>query len=175
MFCSGWSNTSYRYGLVMSQADTKSATYTPILHVQASFTSAERRSRQRILSQTSLKCYTQFSSFLSLWFSFTNTQKACSFLGSALLSGLASAAIFSLAVVLLLAEEWLIWFSFPDVLLFSFPDMLSWFSVCGFAVACECNYQLGWFWHCLMIMLNSKEWLICSKLLELFLRLVLWK
>jgi len=31
------------------------------------------------------------------------------------------------------------------------------------------------FVHCSKVMLNSKEWLICSKSLELFLRLVLWK
>jgi len=46
--------------------DNKSITGTPILHVEASFISAERGLRREILSRTSLKHYIHFSFILKL-------------------------------------------------------------------------------------------------------------
>jgi len=46
--------------------DDQSTTGTPILHAEASFISAERGSRQGILSQTSLKRCIHFSFILKL-------------------------------------------------------------------------------------------------------------
>jgi len=61
--------------VVVKQVTTNHTTGTPILHVEVSCISAERGMRREILSRTSLKCYIQFSSFLSLQFSFANNSK----------------------------------------------------------------------------------------------------
>jgi len=52
--------------IVVKQVITNYATSTPILHIEVLFISVERGLRREILSRTSLKCYIQFSSFLSL-------------------------------------------------------------------------------------------------------------
>jgi len=68
------------------EAHVKCTSGTPILHVEASFTSAERgsgtpRDLEPSLSQMSHLILLWF--ILSLWFSFRNTQEACSFCHSA--------------------------------------------------------------------------------------------
>jgi len=56
--------------VIVKQVTTNHTTGMPILYVEVSFISAERGMRREILSRTSLKCHIQFSSVLSLQFSF---------------------------------------------------------------------------------------------------------
>jgi len=66
MFCSGSFDTSCCCRRVIPKWTTIFTTGTPILHLEASFISAERGLRREILSQTSLNHNIHFSSILKL-------------------------------------------------------------------------------------------------------------